>query len=445
MNHYDDFLNDIINQNHEEYKNYSGQIKWVNNYNSIEYETKKEQILSQIKNLNWSFSKTKPWINSLSKGCQLCGEGNWSCLFITNKCNASCFFCPAQQINDETPSTQSFLFETPQVYVNYLKHLNFKGVSISGGEPLLFFDKTLAYIHEVHKNLGHQVYIWMYTNGILGKEEHYKKLAEAGVNEVRFDLAASNYNVNLILAAIPFIQHITVEIPAIPEDVEKLKSVLPQLVDLNVTNINLHQLRLTNYNAPKLLKRSYTFLHGERVTVLESELAVLEILRFVHEQKINLGVNYCSFHFKNRFQKAGFRIKVAKLFVEDFEEITENGYLRSIEATIIQKNKPVHVQFIKVNELIKLRKNISQITIQYRDVKIKESTVYDDAKQLYFIEDKPYQKTDYKVSKSISLSNSQIDDFIQLIQAEDPIPPEDSQMFKMWTFERIEQGLRNYF
>jgi len=47
-------------------------------------------------------------------------------------------------------------------------------VSISGGEPLLTFDRTLRYIAAVRRCSGSAVHIWMYTNGTLATAERLK-------------------------------------------------------------------------------------------------------------------------------------------------------------------------------------------------------------------------------------------------------------------------------
>ncbi len=50
------------------------------------------------------------------------------------------------------------------------------------------------------------------------------------------------------------------------------------MIKAGVSNLNLHQLRLTKHNAEKLAKRNYTFIPAEQPIVLESELAALDIL-----------------------------------------------------------------------------------------------------------------------------------------------------------------------
>jgi hypothetical protein len=105
---------------------------------------------------------------------------------------------------------------------------------------------------------------------------------------------------------------------------------LIEMAECGVNYLNLHQLRLTNHNFDQLSGRDYTFLHGESVTVLESELTALELLRFSLDQKLRLGVNYCSFVYKNRFQGAAGRRRAAAEIAKIHEEVTAAGYLRTL-------------------------------------------------------------------------------------------------------------------
>ncbi len=100
-------------------------------------------------------------------------------------------------------------------------------------------------------------------------------------------------------------------------------------------NLNLHHLRLTKHNRLQTGKNvEYTIISEERPLVMESELAALEIISKAKELGLNIGINYCSFHFKNRFQKAGYRNVVAKKVFPD-SSVTENGYIREYRGSSI--------------------------------------------------------------------------------------------------------------
>ncbi|PLX05055.1 MAG: radical SAM protein, partial [Marinilabiliales bacterium] len=79
----------------------------------------------------WDFNNTKPFYGKISPGCKLCGEGDWSCLFLTGKCNTNCFYCPSEQTEAGIPQTQGMEFASVNDYNGYLKWAEFKGISIT--------------------------------------------------------------------------------------------------------------------------------------------------------------------------------------------------------------------------------------------------------------------------------------------------------------------------
>jgi pyruvate formate-lyase activating enzyme-like uncharacterized protein len=117
-----------------------------------------------------------------------------------------------------------------------------------------------------------------------------------------------------------------------------------EMVEAGVNHLNLHQMRLTPYNFGPLTERGYIFLHGEKVTLLESELCALRTIRFGLEQGIPLPVNYCSFPYKRRFQHAAARRRAALTVCEPGETVTEPGYLRKLSATGVRYCEVVLLQ-----------------------------------------------------------------------------------------------------
>ncbi len=273
---------------------------------------------------------TKLDCRALSPGCRACLEGTWSCLFITGLCNARCFYCPAPQDVGGVPGTNSLDFPQVDDYVDYLARFGFTGASLSGGEPLLELEKSLSFLRKIRDRLGDGVHLWMYTNGLLLTGEVARRLRDAGLDELRLDLGATGYRLDPTRLAVGVIPRVTVEIPAVPEEAARLTGLLPVLDDLGVAHLNLHQLRLTRHNFGHLARRGYTFLHGESVTVLESELLALELVRHGLDQGLAIGVNYCSFVYKNRYQGAAGRRRAAAQVARSHEDVTEAGYLRGL-------------------------------------------------------------------------------------------------------------------
>jgi uncharacterized protein len=197
-------------------------------------------------------------------------------------------------------------FHRAQDYADYVRFFGFGGASVSGGEPFLDFEKSLSYVRALRHTCGPDLHIWLYTNGILATTDKLRLLADAGLDEIRFDIGATAYDLKFASLAAGIVPTVTVEIPAVPEERNPSAALLPDLSAAGVSHLNLHQLRLTPHNARHLLERDYTYIHGPKVTVLESELCALELVAH-GASALPLAVNYCSFVYKHRFQAAASR------------------------------------------------------------------------------------------------------------------------------------------
>lgn len=57
-----------------------------------------------------AFGASKLDGRNLSPGCRSCGEGTWSCLFVSGLCNAACFYCPTSQLDKGVPTPRPACF-----------------------------------------------------------------------------------------------------------------------------------------------------------------------------------------------------------------------------------------------------------------------------------------------------------------------------------------------
>jgi pyruvate formate-lyase activating enzyme-like uncharacterized protein len=279
---------------------------------------------------------SKPVIGSLSPGCRTCIAGTWSCLYISCGCTKKCFFCPTPQKQSDghikTNVPEKLSFNSAKDYIEYLKVFDFNGIAFSGGEPLLATDTIVEYTKEIKRVFGDKHYFWAYTNGDPATTQNLSRLKKAGLNELRFDIASNDYDLTAVTKAVKFIDTVSVEIPAIPEDIDKLKSIIKELEQIGVKYLNMHQLMKTEYNSERMNQRGYSpvneDLYPDNTPILESELAALEILKYAIELKSGLGINYCSRCYKSRFQGMANRRR-AIVFCGDKEpHPTETGYLR---------------------------------------------------------------------------------------------------------------------
>lgn len=356
---------------------------------------------------SFGYSGTKVDCNGLSPGCRRCGDGDWSCLFINGRCNGRCFYCPTAQDDDGPPVTNGLYFTSPEDYAAYVAALGFGGVSISGGEPLMTPDLTLAYLNAVRKRCGDNIHLWLYTNGTLLTADLCSRLRDAGLNEIRFDLGAVRYNLKKLRLAAGCIPTVTVEIPAVPEDEELLKLKMVEMTEAGVKHLNLHQMRLTPHNFGPLTERGYTFIHGEKITVLESELSALRTVRFGLELGSLLPVNYCSFPYKRRFQQAAARRRAALALSAPGETVTEPGYLRTLSAT----------------------------GVRYCEAALLENPSYRF----------PFEKISLETGRSLYLERRPLTAELELSGAERIALEAGRIPERLTRFERIENGLAHYF
>jgi pyruvate formate-lyase activating enzyme-like uncharacterized protein len=107
---------------------------------------------------------------------------------------------------------------TPQEISQNHARTHITGVSFSGGEPFLEPHKLMEWVDWFKKHRPDQ-YTWVYTNGLLAETSLLKELGRLGLDEIRFDTAATGYTHPTVLrnmaAAAESIPNVTVEIPAI--------------------------------------------------------------------------------------------------------------------------------------------------------------------------------------------------------------------------------------
>ncbi|OQX98756.1 MAG: hypothetical protein B6I20_10700 [Bacteroidetes bacterium 4572_117] len=268
-----------------------------------------------------------------SKGCQACQKGKWLCIYLTYLCNASCSFCPAPIRNKDI--VNSAFGNKPDLILNYLKQYPFEGVSFSGGECFMVFDRLLNWL-TLFKNNKPELYYWAYTNGIKMNNMLLRKLDDAGLDELRFNIAATGYNDAGVLQNLAYatkiFKHVTVEIPSIPEDYERLKQVLPVLNDLGVEYLNLHEYILVpnDLNTQKAPKEQFVMNYDMKMQYHKNSLSNTERIKNDCEKNdFQIKINSCSL-IKKEHQMLGRRKTMGALLKENHEKLTKDGFLETI-------------------------------------------------------------------------------------------------------------------
>jgi uncharacterized protein len=308
------------------------ELKWLSPLEYPRVNEERSSLLASLKgDVRNSFLGSKLYTGSLSRGCQLCGQGHWSCLFMNRDCNRNCFYCPQdKEAQDHLFPSEEIAFNSPQEYAAYLNAFGCKGAGLSGGEPFIDFERLTGFIKAIRGCLGKDFYLWVYTNGDLVTKERLQALKRAGLNEIRFNISARGYDLGRLRQASRIIDVVTVEIPMIPEDFEQVKRLLGKISKAGVKHLNIHQLHANEANYKNFRGRDYTYLHQPGVPILESEIAALRLMLSAVKNKVPLSLHYCSAMYKDKFQNRGYRCRKSILLKKPFEDVTEAGYIRRL-------------------------------------------------------------------------------------------------------------------
>jgi pyruvate formate-lyase activating enzyme-like uncharacterized protein len=275
-------------------------------------------------------------LGELSPGCLLCKNGEWDCVFITPACNLNCAFCISPFASHSKIPISAYGETTQETITNY-KKAGIKGISFSGGEPFLNFSEIITRLKALKKELPDNYY-WLYTNGVLVQKEHIDMLAAIGIDEIRYNTAATNYNDKEILRIIEYsaqkIKNVTVEIPIILKDTEILLAAIPDYVHAGVRYLNLHELMKEDNTPSQHFNGEYfnkfIFSDGHTTEIsLDSKYLVNEIIRKIIDSKMTINLNFCSTINKLRQVKKR-RANMIQLLKNSHEKIVDEEYLETV-------------------------------------------------------------------------------------------------------------------
>jgi pyruvate formate-lyase activating enzyme-like uncharacterized protein len=286
--------------------------------------------LKSIKKLD----KNSLYIGKIAKGCKLCGKGAKMVLLVTGKCSRRCFYCPLSEEkkgNDVIFANEMEVYQDQNLIVE-AKLINALGTGITGGDPMTVPNRTIRYIKLLKQTFGPGHHIHLYTAARFDNK-YIRKLARAGLDEIRFHPPVSTWGKNLkwfdksILMALKTEMDVGVEIPVIPEFKSKIIRLIYTLDDLGVHFINLNELEYSATNWEVLNARGYTVKTDISSAVKCSESTAHDILQDLSKGSLNLGVHYCSSGYKDGVQLRNRIMRRAKNIAKKHHIITDDGTL----------------------------------------------------------------------------------------------------------------------
>ncbi|MFW9851196.1 MAG: radical SAM protein, partial [Candidatus Thorarchaeota archaeon] len=127
-------------------------------------------------------------VGKIPLGCKLCAKGSKMVLFVTGKCDSSCYYCPLSE--EKAGKDVIFANETPvteeEGIIEEADAIGAEGSGLSGGDPLCALDRTLHFIEELKKRFGKRFHLHLYTTKTDASLEDLQKLKTTGLDEIRF-------------------------------------------------------------------------------------------------------------------------------------------------------------------------------------------------------------------------------------------------------------------
>ncbi|MGE5626644.1 MAG: radical SAM protein [Solirubrobacterales bacterium] len=267
-----------------------------------------EMLMSEIKGLKTLENRTYFAGNEekFSKGCKSCLMGTGlSAIRKTNKCNLECKFCYNYGELDDIAPVPEGMWEIGGTKF-YVKDIDLllsiqkkpTGISYVYLEPFMEIEKYYSIIKKFHDAGIHQ---HLYTNGTLASEATLKALGEAGLDEIRFNLGASDCAdivIENIGIAKKYIKSVGIETPMTPEFYEgffeKKQSILRTNLDfINCAELHLNENNIYNYAGENM----YISRQGYISPIWSRELT-FKFMKISLEENWDLAVHDCSNHTK---------------------------------------------------------------------------------------------------------------------------------------------------
>ncbi|MEM3794542.1 MAG: radical SAM protein, partial [Thermoprotei archaeon] len=156
---------------------------------------------------------------ALADGCTLCLIGRKMTLFITGICPNSCYYCPvsSDRMGKDVMFANERRITSVEEAVEEAKTSGAIGTAITGGEPLVVVGRVAEYVAGLKHALGDAHHIHLYSGFPRLTRENAKRLYEAGLDEIRFHIIATEGVEDSVRVASEFDWRVGVEIPALPE------------------------------------------------------------------------------------------------------------------------------------------------------------------------------------------------------------------------------------
>ena len=352
-------------------------------------------------------------LGPLPKGCQMCVRGAKLVLFVTGICPRKCSFCP---VSDEKYQHDVIFANERSVTAteDLLKEaeaMKAKGAGITGGDPLAKLERTLGYIKLLKQKYGSHFHIHLYTSLDLVTEETLQRLAEAGLDEIRFHLELESDKLwKRVELAKKHSWDIGVELPLIPgKDYTKVVDFIHDKVNF----LNLNELEVADNSQSQLLKLGSEVKDELSYAVKGSVEVGLELLRYIQDKKYSFSVHVCTAKLKDAVQLGNRLKREAKYSKREFDQVDEEGlltrgalYLPELAPGFSYREKLAQAD--KTMLLGKLKPLYTQIR---KELKLHERIIYVDEQKVRILLSKKNVQKNLKLWAALQLQAAIVSEY----------------------------------
>lgn len=296
------------------------------------------------------------YLKPLSPACKMCAEGSKLVLLATGLCSSDCYYCPLSFKKGGRDRIYANEWELhnendTKKLIKEAELINAKGAGITGGDPLFVWKRVKKYIVLLKDIFGSEFHIHLYTTGIKNSE-HIIDLISVGLDEVRFHpypqfwgkLNNSPFK-EPIKNVLDSSADIAIEIPSFPNLENKIYSLIKWANENEMKWVNLNELEFSERNYKNFVDMGFIQKDELSAAVKGSEESAISILKTAQEDKLDIGVHYCSVSFKDGIQLKNRIKRRARNVAKEYEFITEEG---TIIKGIITVSKISNYKLIKL-------------------------------------------------------------------------------------------------
>jgi pyruvate formate-lyase activating enzyme-like uncharacterized protein len=258
-----------------------------------------------------SIERRTLYTRRLPPGCRGCLAGKGTNAFVTGLCTRECFFCFNQKPRTDELVVHGIRLAEPEEAPDVVRRFGLRSVGVSGGEPTMRPERLLRLVRAL-RTLPFRVRIDLYTNGDRLDDDLLVQLKDAGLDALRFNLVARDFDTEPLERALRHFDETAVEVPVIPERLGEMQAMVLRLDALGVPFLILHELFVCRENAVRVAYEGYRS-GGEAggallwEPVADADEAALSLLLFALRNTTRLSTYYCSCRTQEDISARGMR------------------------------------------------------------------------------------------------------------------------------------------